>query len=270
MSYLNNFNHQIFGKKGEKKLVFLHGLMGSLANWRKITSKFADDYEIFIYDQRGHGKSFQPPAGYSPEDYATDLKLLLDELAWSSIQLIGHSMGGRNALSFATQWPEYLEHLVIEDISPALGKSNEKHTLSWVEKVPTPFNSREEARDFFANTYPGLISDHPQPLVLSQYFYSNITEDKATGKADWRFYKPGIVASLQAGHQKDRWQEWEALQVETLVIRGELSQELSAQDYVKMLKSNEKAKGIEIAGAGHWVHSDKPDEFVSALKNFLL
>src|SRR5512135_2152018 len=101
MSYLDNFSYQVLGNEKGAKVVFLHGLMGSGVNWRKIAQSLEADYQVLIFDQRGHGRSFQPSSGYAPEDYANDLALILEELRWEKILLVGHSMGGRNALHFA-------------------------------------------------------------------------------------------------------------------------------------------------------------------------
>src|SRR4051812_15656878 len=118
---LSQFHHQIAGNPAGHKLVFLHGLMGSASNWRKITPAFENDYQILIYDQRGHGRSFKPISGYTPADFAGDLKNIIDELGWEKIHLVGHSMGGRNALEFAQLFPRRIDHLVIEDITPGTG-----------------------------------------------------------------------------------------------------------------------------------------------------
>ena len=69
-SYLQNFKYELAGQEGQPKLVFLHGVMGSGANWRKITSLLQDRFQILTFDQRGHGRSFKPKSGYAPEDYA--------------------------------------------------------------------------------------------------------------------------------------------------------------------------------------------------------
>ena len=138
MSHLENFHYQVLGASSAPKLVFLHGLLGSGNNWRKITAQFQDRFQILIYDQRGHGRSFQPDTGYAPEDYAQDLTKILDELNWAKINLVGHSMGGRNALAFSTMNPERLNSLVIEDIGPTSGKDS-------VDKIERLLNLKKHA-----------------------------------------------------------------------------------------------------------------------------
>lgn len=121
MGYLENFNYSITGQGNEApKLVFLHGVMGFGLNWRTITKVFDPYFRCLVYDQRGHGRSFHPESGYAPEDYANDLEQILEELSWNKISLVGHSMGGRNALEFAHRFSARVEKLVIEDIGPVM------------------------------------------------------------------------------------------------------------------------------------------------------
>lgn len=248
--------------------MFLHGLMGSAANWRRIIRDFEADFHILAYDQRGHGRSFQPVSGYAPQDYANDLLTILNELGWETIHLVGHSMGGRNALEFAHAHPRRVARLVIEDIGP----NQDFEAVRGIERllglVPTPFPSRQVAKDFFDSEYPRLIADHPQPVVLSRYFYSNIVET-ADGRADWRFSKQGVLASVREGRKDDRWAMFRELSRPTLVIRGEFSDELPRPVFERMLSENPgHVRGIEIKNSGHWVHFDAPEEFIKALQDF--
>ncbi len=282
MGYLQNFNYQILGSSTERlPLVFLHGLMGYALNWKRVADAFRDHRQVLIFDQRGHGKSFHPDTGYAPEDYAEDLALILDELGWQKIDLVGHSMGGRNALHFAYCFSDRVRKLVIEDIGPVVAEGSAERIQALINLVPVPFNSKLEAKEFFMNTFPKLISDNPHAQTLGQYFYSNMiekisgTELDQTSRAEvkvevtWRFDKSAIINSLKEGRTKDRWQEWEQLSIPTLLIRGENSSDLPVSIYNEMLARNPLSQGVQIAGAGHWVHFDKPEIFIQALKNFL-
>ncbi|HEX4924826.1 MAG TPA: alpha/beta hydrolase, partial [Bdellovibrionales bacterium] len=143
MGYLEHFHHKISGPDGAPKLVFLHGLLGYWANWRGIMSAFEADYQILAYDQRGHGRSMKPDGGYEPEDYAQDLQTILDELGWQKINLVGHSLGGRNAACFAAKNPGRVSKLVIEDIGPEGSTSGLEYFQNLFGKVPTPFPDKK-------------------------------------------------------------------------------------------------------------------------------
>lgn len=242
--------------------------MGSGGNWRRITPAFEDDYEILTFDQRGHGRSFQPATGYSPTDFATDLAGILKELKWEKINLVGHSMGGRNALEFATIFPQRTDKLVIEDIGAGLARGPMDVIERLIGAVPTPFDSRDQAKNFFMQEYESRISFHPQPTVIRQFLYGNL-EERADGTVDWRFYKPGILEALKVGHSHDRWDQIENLKTPTLWMRGENSSDLSRPQFEEILRRNKLIQGVEIPNAGHWIHFDQPDAFIRALKDFL-
>lgn len=193
--------------------------MGSAANWRRIIRDFEPDYEVLAYDQRGHGRSFHPTDGYEPEQFAADLRQILDEIGWDKIYLVGHSMGGRNSLEFAHQYPQRVIKMVLEDVSPGRSQMVMAKIERLLQLVPTPFATRKAAKEFFENEYPALISFYSQPVALSRYFYSNIVE-KPDGTADWRFSKDAILKSLHQGRNRERWDEFRALKMPTLVIRG--------------------------------------------------
>lgn len=268
MSFLKQIHFQILGEPTDKTpIVFLHGLMGYALNWRRIATAFQGDRQILIYDQRGHGRSFKPDQGYAPEDYADDLGLILHEIGWTQIDLVGHSMGGRNALNFAYRFPKVVRRFVIEDIGPQMNPGSLERIQRLVQLVPVPFLNKIRAKDFFMNEFPKLLAGNPQAQTLGPYFYANMQEGE-DGLVSWRFNVQAILSSLSAGREKERWQEWEDLIMPTLVVRGEGSEDLSRETYLQMLERNHLSRGVEIQGAGHWVHFDQPDLFIRVLRNF--
>lgn len=268
MAYLDNFYHQFYGPEDGRKWIFVHGLMGYGQNWRRIISGLEASERCFTYDQRGHGRSFQPESGYAPEDYSDDLKKITDEMGWDKFVLVGHSMGGRNVLNFASRFPEKIEKLVIEDIGPEAKPNAQEYYEYLLNLVPSPFPSREEARRYFFDDFVKTAKTRENVQVMANYFYSNMVE-QADGSVNWRFSKQGIIDSVLYGRSEERWQEVVDLKVPTLWIRGGNSQELSKENFEKVLASNTNITGVEIPGAGHWVHSDQPQAFIEALRNYV-
>ncbi len=268
MSYLDNFHFQITGKDESPKLVFLHGLMGFSSNWRTIAKAFEDQYQILVYDQRGHGRSFHPQSGFRPEDYANDLKLILDELGWEKVTLVGHSMGGRNSMSFTANNMQRVSRLVVEDIGPDGDRANIDRIRSLVNFVPVPFSDRKSARSFFENEFIERFSHNHNVKALASYLHANLMQNEQKQMV-WRFSKKAILESVEAGRATDRWQEWASLKLPILLMRGGTSQELSQEVYEKMLEENENARGHLFTGVGHWIHSEQPDEFIKVLGEFL-
>ena len=267
-SYLQQFNFQIFGNAGSPRLVFLHGLMGGWVNWKRVISALEPRFQILAFDQRGHGQSFHPPSGYSPDDYAEDLYLISEELGWSHFSLVGHSMGGRNAFVFASRFPAKVDRLVVEDMGPEAKPHSVDDYKMLLGQIPTPFATKREAKEFFMNDFQNIHWERDPKTVLGSFLYMNIVE-LPDGRADWRFSKRGILDSVSEGRGRDQWQEWESVSCENLVIRGENSRELSPEVFQEMLKRNSRAQGALVPNAGHWVHSDQPERFIQILEGFL-
>lgn len=268
MSSLADFHHQFYGPENGRRWVFLHGLMGFLNNWRKIISGIEASERVLVYDQRGHGRSIKPATGYAPEDYARDLKDILDELGWDKIILVGHSMGARNGLVFCDRWPERVEKFVLEDIGPDSPPSDSEYYRRLLGLVPTPFASREAARSFFQNEFATKMPMKEKAETLGAYFYANMT-DQSDGTVTWRFSPDAILQSVDEGRKGDRWPELQRLKVPTLLIRGEDSPELTAATYARMLETNKMIHGVIVPKAGHWVHADQPQLVLNAIKQFV-
>lgn len=268
MAILDQINYRITGDPTRPKMVFLHGLMGFLNNWGRITREMSQQYCCLVYDQRGHGKSFKPEAGYQPEDYAQDLYEIIEALGWEKIILVGHSMGGRNALCFAEKYPERLEKLVIVDISPDLKADSAIYFEKMLNFVPTPFADLEQAKSFFEHDFAKNFPSKEDILVLSRFLFANL-ESTPQGKVDWRFSKTAIIESAKLGRSGILWDWFTSLKIPCLYIRGARSKDLPLETYEKVLEVNPRIQGVEISDAGHWVHSEQPEFFLKELKNFV-
>lgn len=261
----NQLYHRTLGPPyqagGPTPLVFLHGLMGFAANWGKIWPHFQDTRPVLVLDQRGHGKSFKPDHGYGPSDYAGDLRLLLDSLGWKKVFVVGHSMGGRVALRFATEYPNMTEALILEDS----GMEANPIRVEWIKgllgKAPTPFPNRETAKKYFDTEY---ASD----LMTGGFLFSNLVASE-NGEMDWRFHKGGMVETIEKGRATEAMKELGVLTLPTLIIRGEKSKEFPRAEAERMAALRTTITLEEIPEAGHFVHAEKPQEFCAILERFI-
>lgn len=267
--FLSNFNYSVLGNAESPRVVFIHGLMAFSANWRKIASKIQNDFQCLIYDQRGHGRSFKPESGYSPEVFAEDLNKITDELGWDSFHLVGHSMGGRNAIVFADLFPQKVRTLTIEDMGPEADPRSHLYYEKMLNAVPTPFDSKQSMKQFFASGFEKNFESKEPISVLSTFLQANIEQVENTQVYDWRFSKQAIFETVKEGHIKDRWREVADLSMPVLLIRGENSHVLKREIFEKMLQLNPKITGVEIKQAGHWIHYEKYEEFTAILREFL-
>jgi esterase len=254
--------YRIHGPEGAAApVVLLHGLMGFAANWGKIWPALHGARPVLVLDQRGHGRSPKPSSGYGPADYAGDLAGLLDVLGWSRAHVVGHSMGGRVALRFASLYPERTLTLTMEDS----GANSRPDRVDWIRNllasIPTPFPDRESAKVFFA----GHFRDDP---MTGGFLHANL-EQRDDGSLDWRFFADGMIETVRAGRATDAMAEFSALAAPTLLVRGERSVEFAADEAVEMARARANVEFVTIEGAGHFVHAEKPAEFSAALVEFL-
>lgn len=249
------------GKTAAAPLVLIHGLMGFAANWGKIWPYFQETRPVLVLDQRGHGRSDKPALGYSPTDYSEDLAHLLKEIGWGRSHIVGHSMGGRVALRFATDHPELILSLTMEDS----GAESNPGRVNWIRNllgsVPTPFHERETAKKFFEENF----RDDP---MTGSFLHANL-ETKDGGAIDWRFHSPGMIETVETGRATDGMEEFRALALPTLLVRGGRSRELPQDEARRMAASRPDVELVEIPGAGHYVHAEKPAEFCAALDSFI-
>ncbi|MBL7543079.1 MAG: alpha/beta hydrolase [Bdellovibrionaceae bacterium] len=268
MSYLSRFNIRVTGEAHLPKVVFLHGLMGFLNNWGSVTRRLSSKYQCLVYDQRGHGKSMKPDSGYHPKDFADDLHKILHELQWNSVNLVGHSMGGRNALYFSYLYPGSLKSLVIEDIGPDGNPDNYVYYQNMLDAIPTPFRDKAAIQNFFEHTFASVFTTKEHPKTIIPFLMANL-EEKEGGLYDWKFSKQAIIDSVKLGRSENVWPLIEQISVPTLYMRGERSKDLEKSVYEHVLTKNSLITGVEISDAGHWIHSDQPEVFTETLEGFL-
>lgn len=268
MSILDNFNYRITGEDHLPKVVFLHGLMGFLNNWGSVTRRLSSKYQCLVYDQRGHGKSMKPKSGYHPKDFADDLFQILEALNWTSINLVGHSMGGRNALYFSYLHPHSLKSLVIEDIGPEGNPDNYLYYQDMLGVIPTPFATKAQIQHYFEHQFAQDFKTKENPKTIIPFLIANL-EEKSDGRYDWKFSKEGIIDSVKQGRSEDSWSLIHQISVPTLYLRGENSQDLKKSVFEQVLMQNKLITGVEISDAGHWIHSEQPEAFTKELESFL-
>ena len=110
-----------WGSPAASGVLLLHGGAAHAHWFDAVATRLAVSRHVVALDQRGHGESAwaRPPA-YATEDFARDIGDVLDRLGWRSAALVGHSMGGHNAIGCAAWHPERISGLVIVDSRPAI------------------------------------------------------------------------------------------------------------------------------------------------------
>jgi len=246
-----------WGTAGRPVLCFLHG--GSAhAHWFDLVAPaFADRFHVIALDQRGHGESqwAEPPA-YATENFAADLLGVIDALGWRRIALIGHSMGGHNAMSFSAWHPDRVSALVIVDSRPAIPTDRLDRLRRRGERTLRPYPTARSFRLLPRETAA-------DPAFLAHLGAAGVVE--RDGAWVYRF----DPASNSGRRPVDAWSLLDRIAAPTLIARGELSPVLPRVMADKLRAAIRRATQAEIPASYHHLVLDNPAGFVRALEEFL-
>jgi pimeloyl-ACP methyl ester carboxylesterase len=258
-----------WGAPSAPTLIALHGLRSFAYTWEPVALPLADRFRIIALDQRGRGRSdWDPQRRYCASEYVRDLEALVDQLELERFVILGHSMGGANAFIYASQHPERLAGLVIEDMGPGASAASAGADRIRRELLATPaeFADWDAAAAFWRQQRPNISEAAVQARV--QHSMKALDD----GRIGWRHDAQGIAhARLNATPEQlvDLWPHVEAIKVPTLLLRGANSDFLSAQTAAEMSRRNPHILNQEVAGASHYVHDDNLPGFEAALHAFL-
>jgi len=251
---------QLFFKKyGEagNPILILHGLFGMSDNWHNMARRLSLTHTVYCLDLRNHGQS--------PHSALMNYKVMADDI-WEFMNLenmnqciiIGHSMGGKLAMEFANKYPEKIKKLMVVDIAPKAYKPGHIIYFEAMKSINYLAASRKEIEDNMAQK----ITDKGEMLFLLKNLYR---------KENGMF---GLKINLEAIENNYAQIIGEILftkpiSVPTLFIKGEKSHYITDAD-IENIKINFTQVSFEtIANAGHWVHAENFEGFLSAVNHFL-
>lgn len=243
---------------GYPSLLFLHGLFGSSINWNSIARHFESDWHVIVPDLRNHGRS-PHSAGMDYGEMADDVLSLMDQLGLTRVIAIGHSMGGKVALTLAQRRPQAVERLVLADIAPVAYDSDFSDVIAAFRAVDLrQLQSREEA--------DRSMSAHIGNPGIRQYLLQNLEQKQ--GQWRWRINLEVLASSI------DRIVAFEpgcarAYTGRSLIIRGELSDYVLPKHEAMIRRCLPEVRIETLPGVGHWVYAEDPQSFIRLLSDFL-
>ncbi len=239
--------------------VILHGFLGMSDNWKTLGRQFSEQgFEVHLVDQRNHGRSFHSNT-FNYEVLVEDLKHYCDTHDLSNIVLLGHSMGGKTAMLFATEYPELVSKLIIADISPRFYPIHHDAILNGLSTIDFDvIKSRGEADKILSN----YVSEFGTRQFLLKNLYW-IEKGKLALRINLRVLKDkvaeiGEALPAHASFEKD-----------TLFLRGDRSEYIGDDDERAISNHFSKSEIITIANSGHWLHAENPKGFFKAVIQFV-
>mgnify|MGYP001417074027 FL=1 len=246
-----------YRKYGEgQPLIILHGLFGSSDNWQTLGKKFAENFEVYLVDQRNHGHSPKSDE-FNYQLLSDDLYNLIRDLELENIILVGHSMGGKTVMTFAQKYPEFIEKLIVVDIGP---KAYPMHHNIILEGLNSLDLSIIKSRGQADKQLSKFIEDNGvKQFLLKNLFWVE------KGQLGWRINipvledkMPNIIAAIPD----------KIVENPTLFIRGEKSNYIVEDDFQKIYDQFPNSEIETIYDAGHWVHAENPFSFYNMIIDF--
>lgn len=242
-----------------KPLLILHGYFGMGDNWKSHANKFAEDgYEVHLIDQRNHGRSFHSDE-FDYELMVEDLYNYISKYELQNINLLGHSMGGKTAMLFATEYPKLVKKLIIADISPKMYPPHHHDILQALNSVDFNIqNSRKLVEEKIMELIPE--AGIRQFLLKSTYW-------REKGKLAFRFNLKSLTENNnEVGEALPSFTVFEG---ETLFLKGENSGYISVNEE-SLINAHFPNSTIKIvANAGHWLHAENPKDFYKRVIDFV-
>ena len=240
-------------------LVLLHGGAAQAHWWDHLAPALAEHSYVVALDLRGHGdSSWVSPPAYEIEDYVGDVEAILAALHLVSPVLIGHSLGGFVALSYAARSAKALSGLIVVDIGFRL-KSNRMMRL--LRNLPAPVYQDETD---LLRRFQLLPGETTASSTLLHHIARTSVQPLETGGFTLKFDRATMVRK-----PCDLSPVLSQITCPTLVLRGSHSQHLSMATLTDMVHRCPGARGREISDAGHHVLLDNPTAFLHAVRDFL-
>lgn len=250
-----NFSYKDTGKG--KTVVLIHGFLESKETWLNFDDKLSENYRAISIDLPGHGKSDLLEKEYSIDDYAEFVNQILDSEEISDVAIIGHSLGGYVALSFANLYPEKLTGLCLFHSSP-FADTPEKITMR-EEQINLILSGKKEH----------LCNNHAPKVYASQNLEKFENQIETGRKIALSTPAKGIIASLQAmKSRKDMQEVFANLKIPCLYIIG-ANDNFIPLSVLKQIKMPEEIQICILENSGHIGYIEEFERSVSILNEFL-
>lgn len=240
-----------------RPLIILHGLFGMLDNWLTMGKRFSSEFEVFLVDQRNHGKSPHTEE-FSYAHMADDLLEFIEDHHLKGVCLIGHSMGGKTIIEFAHEHSLYISKMIIADMGPKGYPVRHDGLIEAMQNLNLSlYKSRAEA-DFALKAY---ISN----TAIRQFLLKNIQWTQGR-KLAWKFNLKILSKNLSETHVDMLSYR---ISVPTLLLYGEASDYVLKEDWPAIKEVFSDVTLESIPNAGHWLHAEEPELFYQKCLHFL-
>ena len=237
-------------------LIILHGFFASARNWRGLAKQFSEQRPVYVLDLRNHGSSPHDVQMDYPQ-LAEDVLAFLDRYAIAQADFLGHSMGGKVAMWLALHQADRVRQLIVADISPLSYSHCFDDTIGSLRALDlASLSNRKQAEENLAEALPDL--------AYRQFLLQNLLLEQ--GEYRWRVnldYFQANAANIVAFPEV---LDTLSYPKPVLFLSGEQSYYIRPEAIYRLFPL---AKIVELAGTGHWLHIDAPQEFMRLSEDWL-
>lgn len=245
-------HHLDWGNEKAPPVVLVHGYTGNAHSFDPLARQLRDRFHIVAADVRGHGDSAWSPNGdYGYAECANDLAGVVQELGLTRFGLVGTSMGGIIAMTYAGIHPEKLERLVINDIGPDQEQGSSRIT-QMVGARPETFSSLEEAVTYQLAAMPAsrlAQLSRAEQWDLASHTFRQLPNGPWTWKHDLALVRQRVQSGPPA--RPPLWPVLQRLQCPSLVVWGVESDVLSEQQAHRMVATLPEGQLLPVPKVGH-------------------
>jgi pimeloyl-ACP methyl ester carboxylesterase len=269
-----------WGNDDAPPLLLVHGSRDHCHNWDWLAQELRDEYHIVAPDFRGHGDSeWVRGASYGYSAYIYDLAQLVHQQNLSPVSIIAHSLGGGVALRYAGIYPEHIRRMIVIEGAGNWHHDAEPHVKmrQWIEgsrtasgRLPRRYDSLDDALHRMQAANGHLREDQARHLTIHG---SNRNED---GSYSWKFDNyTRLMAPFDMGPDESRLL-WNRIDAPLLLVSGGeswMGQGGKGEGDKKKSDLTEpfrNATHVTIPNAGHWVHHDQLDAFLTKTREFFV
>ncbi|MPZ99843.1 MAG: alpha/beta fold hydrolase [Dehalococcoidia bacterium] len=265
------FHYREWGDTRTKHaVVLLHGYAETSEMWTESAQDLAREFRVIAVDQRGYGQSDRAgDQDYTRATQVEDLEAVLDQLGLRSVTLVGHSMGGANAICYAAEHPEVVSALIVIEAAPEVLRSGVEGLRRMMASAEE-FTSMEEATDAFRPFFPYATTEQ-----LDRRARAALTEG-AGGALTWDFdpiFRDPMARPPEPdpGQRRlaDLWDCVDRVQCPTMIVRGAETDMLTPEAIQRLHRRIPGSRVSLIEDAGHPVPTDQPSSLSLNVREFL-
>lgn len=263
------FHYLDWGGKAERVLLFAHGQGGNAHGFNHIAPELRDEFRILALDQRGHGDSDHTREGYSVKLFGADFAAFAEAVNIMPYDLVGASLGARNAIPYAGDHSDQLLHVVLLDFGPEQGVEQARRAIGQQASSrgarPPGWRSIEDYVSWQMEQSPGGNPDNLRRTAQHslRLNYANRYVLKADPELFW------INGSFGAAEVPYLWEQWAKIRCPIMVMQGTSYSRLSTEIVERMRQMQPAMRHVPVPDSGHGITSDNPAFLIEQLRVFL-